>query len=129
MRLGSAAGRLGLAGRVEPEPFRRLLDAADPHTGDPLGVPRTTDRRLAGFDLCFSAPKSVSVAWALSPPEVTDAIAAAHDRAVAQAVDVFETEVALPGRPPRRADRDPRRHLGTGPQRQRRHRRHRPGAV
>lgn len=92
--LGSATERLGLAGRVEPEPFRRLLDAAHPDTGDPLGVPRTTDRRPAGFDLCFSAPKSVSVAWALSPPEVADAIAAAHDRAVAQAVGVFETEVA-----------------------------------
>ena len=92
--LGSAAERLGLAGRVEPDPFRRLLDAAHPHTGDPLGVPRTTDRRLAGFDLCFSAPKSVSVAWALSPLEVADAVAAAHDRAVAQAVDVFEAEVA-----------------------------------
>lgn len=92
--LGSAARRLGLSGRVEPDPFRRLLDAAHPQTGDPLGVPRTTDRRLAGFDLCFSAPKSVSVAWALSPPVVADAIAAAHDRAVAQAVEVFETEVA-----------------------------------
>lgn len=91
--LGSAAGRLDLDGGVDPEAFRRLLDARHPGTGAPLGVPRTTDHRLAGFDLCFSAPKSVSVAWALAPPDTAEAIAGAHDRAVAQAVSVLETEV------------------------------------
>lgn len=91
--LGSAAGALGLAGPVEPGEFRRLLGADHPITGEPLGVPRTTKKRLAGFDLCFSAPKSASVAWALAAPQVAERIAAAHDRAVAQAIDVFESEV------------------------------------
>ncbi|MGH9114336.1 MAG: MobF family relaxase, partial [Acidimicrobiales bacterium] len=91
--LGSAAGRLGLAGPVAAEQFRAVLDACHPVTGEPLGIPRTTARRLAGFDLCLSAPKSVSVAWALAPPEVADRIAAAHDRAVAQSVEAFEVEV------------------------------------
>ena len=92
--LGKAADRLGVSGAVDPESFRRLLDAAHPRTGKPLGVPRTTDHRLAGFDLCFSAPKSVSVAWALAPPDIAHGISAAHDRAVSQSIEVFETEVA-----------------------------------
>lgn len=58
----------------------------------PLGVPVTTAARLAGFDLCFSAPKSVSVAWALAPPSMADRIAAAHDRAVTDAVAALEAE-------------------------------------
>ena len=65
---GKAAGRLGLGGQVSPEAFRRVLDARHPGSGDPLGVPATSAKRVAGFDLCFSAPKSVSVAWALAPP-------------------------------------------------------------
>ena len=91
--LGTAAETLGLDGRVRADDFRAVLDARHPATGELLGVPRTTAGRLAGFDLCFSAPKSVSVAWALGTPEVADAIAAAHDRAVARAVDALEAEV------------------------------------
>ncbi|MHB1534752.1 MAG: MobF family relaxase [Acidimicrobiales bacterium] len=90
--LGRAAERLGLDGPVGPESFRRLLDARHPASGEPLGVPASTGRRLAGFDLCLSAPKSLSVAWALGPPEVAAAVAGAHDRAVAATVAVFETE-------------------------------------
>ncbi|HYA45304.1 MAG TPA: MobF family relaxase, partial [Acidimicrobiales bacterium] len=91
--VGKAAGRLGLEGEVSAEAFRRILDARDPTSGEPLGVPATTAKRLAGFDLCFSAPKSVSVAWALGLPDLAGAIAAAHDRAVAQAVEAIEAEV------------------------------------
>lgn len=91
--MGSACDRLGLDGPVTPEGFRQLLDGLDPRSGGPLGLPRTTDRRVAGFDLCFSAPKSVSVAWALAPPELSEVIAAAHDRAVAAAVETLEREV------------------------------------
>jgi conjugative relaxase-like TrwC/TraI family protein len=90
--LGHAAERFDLAGPVDPEAFRRILDARHPLTGAPLGVPGTTDQRLAGFDLCFSAPKSVSVAWVLAPPEMATTILAAHDRAVAEAVDALEAE-------------------------------------
>src|ERR1700688_851156 len=67
---GKAAALLGLEGEVSPEAFRRVLDARHPLSGEPLGVPMTAAQRVAGFDLCFSAPKSVSVAWALGPPEL-----------------------------------------------------------
>jgi conjugative relaxase-like TrwC/TraI family protein len=90
--LGAAAERLGLRGSVDADQFRRILDAHHPQTGEPLGVPATTSTRLAGLDLCFSAPKSVTVAWALAPPEMCDRIAAAHDRALADAVGALEAE-------------------------------------
>jgi conjugative relaxase-like TrwC/TraI family protein len=89
---GKAAERLGLAGVVSPEAFRRVLDALHPHSGEPLGVPTTSAKRVAGFDLCFSAPKSVSVAWAVAPRQVADAIVGAHDNAVDRAVSAMEAE-------------------------------------
>ncbi|HET9060527.1 MAG TPA: MobF family relaxase [Acidimicrobiales bacterium] len=90
--LGKAALLLGLSGRVEAEDFRAVLEARHPLTGESLGVPTTTASRLSGFDLCFSAPKSVSVAWALAGHELSSAIAGAHDRAVADALGAMEAE-------------------------------------
>ena len=49
---------------------------------------------VAGFDLTFSAPKSVSVLWALGGEEVRDALRAAHQTAWREAFAMFETEVA-----------------------------------
>lgn len=90
---GRAAALLGLEGEVTPEAFRRVLDARHPATGETLGVPVTSAGRVAGFDLCFSAPKSISLAWAFGAPEQARAIAGAHDSAVAQAVEAIEAEV------------------------------------
>lgn len=89
---GKASERLGLSGVVTPDAFRHLLDGKDPLTAQPLGAPRTTAHRVGGFDLCFSSPKSVSLAWALGGPEVAAKVAAAHDRAVEQAVSAIEQE-------------------------------------
>jgi conjugative relaxase-like TrwC/TraI family protein len=89
---GKAAELLGLVGQVRPEAFSRVLDALHPDSGEPLGVPTTSAKRVAGFDLCFSAPKSVSVAWALAPRQLADAIVGAHDNAVGQAVSAMEAE-------------------------------------
>ena len=57
---------------------------------------------MAGFDLTFSVPKSVSVAWALADPTTRQAIHAAHQRAVmfvlAYAEDtVFATRTGAAG--------------------------------
>ena len=89
---GKAAERLGLTGLVTSEAFRHLLDGQDPTTAEPLGAPKTTSHRVGGFDLCFSSPKSVSLAWALGGPELAAKVAAAHDRAVEQAVSAIEEE-------------------------------------
>jgi len=51
---------------------------------------RPTPHAVAGFDLTFTVPKSVSVLWAVANPEVQAAIAEAHRAAVADALGFFE---------------------------------------
>ena len=41
---------------------------------------------MAGFDLTFRAPKSVSVLWAIAPEGVARELRAAHDVAVGEAL-------------------------------------------
>ena len=47
-----------------------------------LRADRPASRTVAGFDLTFSAPKSVSVAWALADPATRERIRAAHAKAL-----------------------------------------------
>jgi conjugative relaxase-like TrwC/TraI family protein len=84
--IGAAVGDLGLdgvAGPVEPTQFRSLLAGRHPGTGRPLPLPAPGSRRVAGYDLTFSAPKSVSVVFALGGEEMARAVVAAHTQAVA----------------------------------------------
>src|SRR5512135_313444 len=61
--LGFLAKRLGLTGAVIAEQLLRLLDGRHPLTGKRL-IPYRKDR-VAGVDQTASAPKSVSVVWAV----------------------------------------------------------------
>ena len=49
---------------------------------------------VAGFDLTFSVPKSVSVFWGVADAATQERIADAHHAAVADVIDFFEREVA-----------------------------------
>jgi len=51
-------------------------------------------RAVAGFDLTFSVPKSVSVLWGVADAVVQERIVSAHHAAVADVLDFFEREVA-----------------------------------
>lgn len=84
---GSAAARLGLSGEVTPEAFRAVLHGRDPASGAQL-----VRRRVQGFDLTLSAPKSVSLLWGLGSKHVAATVLAAHDAAVAAAVRYFDEE-------------------------------------
>ena len=55
---------------------------------------RPTRRAVAGFDLTFSVPKSVSVLWALAPADVQAKIVTAHHAAIDDVLRLFEAEVA-----------------------------------
>lgn len=48
---------------------------------------------VAGFDLTFSAPKSLSVAWAAADAPHAEALEAAHERAISGTIDFLEREV------------------------------------
>lgn len=92
---GSGRHALGLDGPVDGEALRSLLEARHPGTGQRLGR-GFGDSSARGFDATFSAPKSVSVLWALSPdPFVRAEVLAAHDAAVDAALDWFERHGAV----------------------------------
>ncbi len=92
---GQGCGALGLAGDVHPEQLAALLEARHPGDGGRLGR-RFGAKSARAFDATFSAPKSVSLLWALSPdPWVRAEVLAAHDSAVVAALDWFEHHGAL----------------------------------
>lgn len=84
--IGKGAEALGLKGEVEVEQATALLEGRLP-TGDRVGG----DDHRPGWDLTFSAPKSVSVAAYVHGD---DRLIAAHDAAVRDALAFVEREVA-----------------------------------
>ncbi|MBK5221817.1 MAG: relaxase domain-containing protein [Acidimicrobiia bacterium] len=93
--LGQGLTGFGLSGEVTGEELRSVLEGRHPVTGDQLGR-AFGDSSARGFDATFSAPKSVSALWALSPdPWVRAEVLAAHDAAVDVAVAWFETHGAV----------------------------------
>ena len=92
---GQGRTALGLAGDVEAAELRAVLEGRHPATGAQLG--RSFGESSArGFDATFSAPKSVSVLWALTPdPWVRAEVLAAHDAAVDTALGWFERHGAV----------------------------------
>ena len=50
---------------------------------------------VTGYDLTFSAPKSVSTLWAVGGPEISREIAEAHRAAVRAALDFLDTHAAV----------------------------------
>ncbi len=85
--MGSGAAALGLCGPVAGPVLSGVLGARHPSTGRPLLSRR---RGVAGLDLTFSAPKSVSVVFALGDPDVTRDVIASHAEAVGAAVAHLE---------------------------------------
>ncbi|HTT86981.1 MAG TPA: relaxase domain-containing protein, partial [Acidimicrobiales bacterium] len=75
----------GLSGTVTAEQLDAVLAGRAPTSGEVLGT-RRAQVRVAGFDLAFCAPKSVSLLHALGDADVADAVAAAHDGAVEAAL-------------------------------------------
>jgi conjugative relaxase-like TrwC/TraI family protein len=86
---------LGVSGAVEGDELRAVLEGRHPRSDAALGRP-FAERSARGFDATFSAPKSVSVLWALSPdPWVRAEVLAAHDRAVEVALGSFQQHGAV----------------------------------
>jgi len=106
---GLAAGNgVAVDSTVTEEQLWRMLGMLqDPVTGEQLGRPPIARREwidargrtrkpalpVAGFDLTFSAPKSVSVAWALADPATREVIHAAHVQALEFVIAFAESHV------------------------------------
>jgi conjugative relaxase-like TrwC/TraI family protein len=91
---GAAATRLGLAGEVDADALSAVLGHRHPATGEPLSNGRSHPQ-VAGFDATFSAPKSVSLLFALGRPEVSNEVRNAHDAAVRDALTVLEDDASV----------------------------------
>ena len=93
---------------VGEEALQRMLGGLrDPVTGrylgrppvlrspyvDANGVEHAAPKPVAGFDLTFSVPKSVSVAWALADPATREAVYGAHRAAVERVLRFAEEQV------------------------------------
>src|SRR5215207_6274858 len=89
--LGNGSAALGLSGRVEAAALERVLAGRHPVDGALLRVRGS----VPGFDVTFSAPKSVSVIFGVADPEVQRAVVAAHGRAVRQAFGYLENVAAV----------------------------------
>ncbi len=92
---GKGALAIGLAGKVVNEKtLEALLQGFDP-SGHQLVQNAGDEKRQAGWDLTFSAPKSVSVAWSQSKGEQRKAFQHAHKRAVEKALQYLEKEASF----------------------------------
>jgi conjugative relaxase-like TrwC/TraI family protein len=96
---GHQAPALGLPAEVDAAHLQAILDGTHPLTGVTLGAPFTTRERangkkvssVIGFDATFSAPKTLSIMWALSDD---DGFAECHDIAVQAAIGAIEQRAA-----------------------------------
>lgn len=100
--LGELAAELGLSGEVDRDEYTALLAGKHPLTGEVLvkrPEPRTfvdaTGRKrrlepILGYDIRFSAPKSISLLWAVGSAEVQATILRGHDHAIGEAFAYLE---------------------------------------
>jgi conjugative relaxase-like TrwC/TraI family protein len=84
--IGRGAEAAGIAGEATGESLARAFGAAcHPESGEQLGRPWREPDGVIGYDATFSAPKSVSVLFAIGGPELRAEIRAAHVAAVVEA--------------------------------------------
>lgn len=88
--LGQGSRQLGLTDKVTDQELIQLMQGFHPDTGDPLT--QTTKKHNAGWDLTFSAPKSVSIAWAMANAEIRKSIEEAQLAAVKKALSYLEEQ-------------------------------------
>jgi Ti-type conjugative transfer relaxase TraA len=95
---GKGAEALGLTGTVSRKDFAAALRGYKPGADGTIPealVQNAGDKHMAGWDLTFSAPKSVSVLWALAPEDVQAKLATAHDEAVTEALKFVEDHASF----------------------------------
>lgn len=95
---GDGAVRLGLSGEVKPDELYNLFDGKSPDGSRSLVQQQRhvgVAEHRPGWDLTFSAPKSVSVLWSQCSPEYRRLIQDAHLLSVKAALDYLQDVAAL----------------------------------
>lgn len=98
--VGRGAARLGLARTVEGFEFLSLLDGKARDGEEPLVKVRRGAQHDPGWDLTFSAPKGVSVLWAVAGDEHRATIEACFKAAVLDTLTYVEDHYQLARRGP-----------------------------
>lgn len=86
---GQLQSALYLTGQVQTGELGKMLQGYHPITGETLSSNAGPDHK-GGWDMTFSAPKSVSVAWALADVETKTAIQNAQKKAVEAGIKFME---------------------------------------
>lgn len=92
---GRGAEQLGLTEDVTPQAFENLLRGFAPDGAIKLVRNAGETSRRAAFDLTFSCPKSVSVAWAHAGKQLRREIEACLARALQTVLDYFARECGV----------------------------------
>ena len=92
---GRGATALGLAGVADKEAVTNLAKGLSPDASRKLIQLGKGKNHQAGWDLTFSAPKSVSVAWAVADDELRQKIQQCHDQAVNRALEFLQDNVLV----------------------------------
>lgn len=90
---GAGSRARGLAGQPSMEHLERLFAGQDPATGEQLRSMKG-NVQVHGLDLTFSAPKSVSILYALGDGDLQGNIVQAHEWAAEQAIAYMERDSA-----------------------------------
>lgn len=83
---GEFASEQGLTGEVQKGELSAIFEGFNPRTGEALARNAGPDHK-PGYDLTFSAPKSVSAIWATTDAAQQKSISEAQQRAVERALD------------------------------------------
>ena len=92
---GQGAADLGLTGPVDGTALTRVFEGFHPTEDRALVQNAGAEDRQAGWDLTFSAPKSVSVLWSQADEATRRILQQAHFAAVKAGLDYLEDEVAV----------------------------------
>ena len=90
---GKAVKELGLEGEVKAEDMQKILQGFAPD-GTAL-CKNAGEQHRGGWDLTFSAPKSVSIAWVNADPELRKKIEEAHEKSVQIGMNYFQNHSAF----------------------------------
>jgi conjugative relaxase-like TrwC/TraI family protein len=93
--IGTGAEALGLSGSVNAEQFNALIAGLDPRDSTVRLRSSARDPKIAAFDLTFSAPKSMSVLFAIAPEETSGVLVACHEEAVRAALGYLEDTAVM----------------------------------
>ncbi len=99
--IGSGCTYFGFDERVQRDEFKRIFNGFHPKPdpklpGEPLALVQNAgkENRRAGWDLCFSAPKSVSIIWSQASEAMRVRIQDLHHQAITRTFRFLEERLA-----------------------------------